>query len=70
MADVRTTHDLHHPRNTHRGTAALLIVLFATLLLAVFVASVMNMQGSISWPAGRIEFGLKSPLPQANENAP
>ncbi len=67
MADVRTTNDLHHPRNHARRRSGLALVLFliAIPLLAVFVASVMNMQGAVSWPAGRIEFGLKSPLPQA-----
>ena len=67
MADVRTTNDLHHPRNHARRRSGLAFVIFliAIPLIAVFVASVMNMQGTVSWPAGRIEFGLKSPLPQA-----
>lgn len=71
MADItHDTHNHHRPRSSHRGGAALLIFLFVALLLAVFVASVMNMHGSVSWPAGRIEFGLKSPLPQAPPNTP
>jgi hypothetical protein len=64
MTDVRTTRDLHHPRSSHRGTAAFLIFLILLIGAGIFVAAVMNMHGSISWPAGQIEFGLKSPLPQ------
>ena len=67
MADASATSDVRHRHHrSHRGTAAFLIFLFVALLLAVFVASVMNMHGTLTWPAGRIEFGLKSPLPQAN----
>ncbi len=76
MADVRTTHEIdrrqeidRRHRKHHTGLALFAFLVFL-VVAAVFVAAVMNLHGSISWPAGQIDFGLSSPLPQAEPSNP
>jgi hypothetical protein len=58
MADV---HEVHTARRGRVWPAVVMLVL-VLLLAGIIVAMVMNVRGSISWPAGGIEFGFRPHL--------
>ena len=53
MAEVIRTH------RRGRIWPAFVMLLVVLLLIGLIVAMVMNLRGSISWPAGRVEFGFR-----------
>jgi hypothetical protein len=55
MADVQ---DVPVLRRRRRFWPAVVLALACLLLIATLVAMIMNIHGSISWPAGNITFGF------------
>jgi hypothetical protein len=55
MADVQ---DLRVARRRRRIWPVVILTLAGLLLIATFVAMIMNIHGSISWPPGNITFGF------------
>ena len=64
MADV---HEVYVDKRRSRAGPVIVLTLIVLLLLGVVVAMVMNVHGSISWPAGEMKFGF---WPQATSAAP
>jgi len=58
MAEV---HEVHEVRTARRGRVwpSVVMLLVVLLLIGVIVAMIMNVRGSISWPAGGVEFGFR-----------
>jgi hypothetical protein len=48
-------------RTSRRGRIwpSFVMLLIVLLLIGIVIAMIMNLRGSISWPAGRIEFGFR-----------
>jgi hypothetical protein len=61
MADV---HETHVERTHGSGALAFFMFLLGALLIAVVVLVLMNVHWTISWPAGRVDIGLK-PITQS-----
>jgi hypothetical protein len=56
MADV---HEVYTPKRRRRIWPAVVMFLLIVLLIGIIVAMIMNIRGSISWPAGGVEFGFR-----------
>ena len=56
MAEI---HETHIERRRGRGRWFVLSFLVGALLIAFVVVALMNIQGTLSWPAGRIDFSLR-----------
>jgi hypothetical protein len=56
--------EVHEVRTARRGRVwpAVVMLLLVLLLIGIIVAMVMNIRGSISWPAGGVEFGFRPNL--------
>ena len=61
MADV---HETHVERSRGRGAMAFMMFLFGALLIAVVALFLIDVHWTISWPAGRVDIGLK-PITQS-----
>ena len=61
MTDV---HEVYDERRRWRIWPIVLLVLVAMFGIAVLVAMIMNIHGSITWPAGEVKFGF---WPKATE---
>jgi len=59
MADVR---DVRIERRRGPLWPAVVMLLVLVLLIGIVIAMVMDVRGSISWPAGRVEFGFRPNL--------
>ena len=55
MTDV---HEAYVERRRWRVWPIVLLVLVALFGIAVLVAMIMNIHGSITWPAGEVRFGF------------
>ncbi len=53
--------EVHEVRTARRGRVwpAVVMLLVVVLLVGIIVAMIMNVRGSISWPAGGVEFGFR-----------
>lgn len=53
--------EVHEVRTARRGRVwpAVVMLLVVVLLVGIIVAMIMNIRGSISWPAGGVEFGFR-----------
>jgi hypothetical protein len=53
--------EVHEVRTARRGRVwpAVVMLLIVLLLVGIIVAMIMNIRGSISWPAGGLEFGFR-----------
>jgi len=58
MTDVHESHGERH----RRIWPVVMMLLLVLLLIGVATAMIMNIRGSISWPAGRVEFGFRQDL--------
>ena len=56
MAEIRET---HVERRRSRGGLFVLTFLVGAFLIATVVVVLMNVQGTLSWPAGRVDFSLR-----------
>jgi len=56
MAEIRET---HVERRRGRGGLFVLTFLVGAFLIAAVVVVLMNVQGTLSWPAGRVDFSLR-----------
>jgi len=65
MADV---HEVYVDKRRSRAGPIIVLTLVILLLIGVVVAMVMNVHGSISWPAGELKFGFW-PQTTSAENA-
>ena len=61
MADV---HETYVEKTRGRGAMAFMMFLFGALLIAVVALVLINVHWTISWPAGRVDIGLK-PITQS-----
>jgi hypothetical protein len=61
MAEV---HEIEVERTRGRGALAFLMFLFGALLIAIVAVVLINVHWTISWPAGRVDIGLK-PIEQS-----
>jgi hypothetical protein len=61
MADI---HETHVEKTRGSGAMALVMFLFGALLIAVVALVLINVHWTISWPAGRVDIGLK-PITQS-----
>jgi hypothetical protein len=61
MAEVHQTR-IDRPRG--RGAMAFLMFLFGALLIGIVALVLINVHWTISWPAGRVDIGLK-PITQS-----
>ena len=61
MAEV---HETHVERTRGSGVMPFLMFLLGALLIAVVALILMNVHWTISWPAGRVDIGLK-PITQS-----
>jgi hypothetical protein len=59
MAEV---HEVYRPKRRARIWPAVVMFLVVLLLIGIIIAMIMNIRGSISWPAGSIEFGFRPNL--------
>ena len=57
-------HETYVERPRGRGGMAFLMFLFGALLIAVVALVLINVHWTISWPAGRVDIGLK-PITQS-----
>ena len=64
MTDV---HEVYVDKRRSRAGPIIGLTLVILLLIALVVAMIMNIHGSISWPAGELKFGF---WPQATSEAP
>jgi hypothetical protein len=55
MADV---HEIYTPRR-RRIWPTVVMFLLIVLLIGIVVAMIMNVRGTISWPAGGLQFGFR-----------
>lgn len=55
MADV---HEVYIDKRRSRAGTIIGLTLVILLLIALVVAMIMNIHGSISWPAGELKFGF------------
>lgn len=53
--------EVHEVRTARRGRVwpAVVMLLVVVLVVGIIVAMIMNIRGSISWPAGGVEFGFR-----------
>jgi len=61
MAHVHEVHEVHRPRRG-RIWPAVVMLFVVLLLIGIIAAMIMNVRGSISWPAGGVEFGFRPHL--------
>jgi hypothetical protein len=61
MADI---HETRVDRARGRGVMAFMMFLFGALLIAIVAIVLINVHWTISWPAGRVDIGLK-PITQS-----
>jgi hypothetical protein len=61
MAEV---HETYVEKTRGRGVVAFMMFLFGALLIAVVALVFINVHWTISWPAGRVDIGLK-PITQS-----
>ena len=59
MADV---HEVHVERRRGPIWPAVVMLFVVLMLIGLVIAMVMDIRGSISWPAGRVEFGFRPNL--------
>lgn len=59
MADV---HDVRIERRRGPLWPAVVMLIVLLMLIGIVIAMVMDVRGSISWPAGRVEFGFRPNL--------
>ena len=59
MADVR---DVRIERRRGPLWPAVVMLFVLLMLIGIVIAMVMDVRGSISWPAGRVEFGFRPNL--------
>ena len=59
MTDVR---DVRIERRRGPLWPAVVMLFVLVLLIGVVIAMVMDVRGSVSWPAGRVEFGFRPNL--------
>ncbi len=57
-------HETYVERPRGRGPMAFLMFLFGALLIAVVALVLINVHWTITWPAGRVDIGLK-PITQS-----
>jgi hypothetical protein len=55
MADV---HEVHVDKRRSRAGPIIGLSIVILLLIGIVVAMIMNVHGSISWPAGELKFGF------------
>src|ERR1700674_273044 len=67
MTEVRET---HVERRRGRGGLFLVTFLVGALVIAVVAVLVMNVQGSLYWPAGHVDFHLRPPASTASTAPP
>ena|SRR6185503_19621013 len=67
MADV---HEVYVDKRRSRAGPIIILTLLILLLIGVVVAMVMNIHGSISWPAGELKFGFWPQTTSAENTAP
>ena len=67
MADV---HEVYVDKRRSRAGPIIVLTLVILLLIGVVVAMVMNVHGSISWPAGELKFGFWPQTTSAENAAP
>jgi hypothetical protein len=56
MAEV---HEVYRPRRRARLWPSVVMLILVLLLIGVIVAMIMNVRGSVTWPAGGVEFGFR-----------
>jgi hypothetical protein len=61
MAEV---HEIQVEKTHGRGVMAFMMFLFGALLIAIVALFLIDVHWTISWPAGRVDIGLK-PITQA-----
>ena len=66
MADV---HEVYVDKRRSRAGPIIVLTLVILLLIGVVVAMVMNVHGSISWPAGELKFGFWPQTASAENSA-
>ena len=56
--------EVHEVRTARRGRVwpSVVMLLIVLLLIGIIVAMIMNIRGSISWPAGGVEFSFRPNL--------
>ncbi len=59
MTDMR---DVHIERRRGPLWPAVVMLFVLVLLIGVVIAMVMDVRGSVSWPAGRVEFDFRPNL--------
>lgn len=59
MADV---HEVHVERRRAPLWPAVVMLIVFVLLIGIVIAMIMNIRGSISWPAGSVEFAFRPTL--------
>ena len=67
MTEVRET---HVERRRGRGGLFLVTFLVGALFIAVVAVMAMNVQGSLYWPAGHVDFHLRPPASTASTAPP
>jgi hypothetical protein len=67
MADV---HEVYVDKRRSRAGPIIVLTLVILLLIGVVVAMVMNVHGSISWPAGELKFGFWPQTTSAENTTP
>ena len=67
MADV---HEVYVDKRRSRAGPIIVLTLVILLLIGVVVAMVMNIHGSISWPAGELKFGFWPQTTSAENTGP
>jgi hypothetical protein len=67
MSDV---HEVYVDKRRSRAGPIIVLMLVCLLLIGVVVAMVMNVHGSISWPAGELKFGFWPQTTSVENTAP
>ena len=57
-------HDIQLEKARGRGAMAFMMFLFGALMIAIVALVLINVHWTISWPAGRVDIGLK-PITQS-----
>ena len=65
MAEI---HETHVERRRVRGGLFVVTFLVAALLGAAIVVVLMNVQGTLYWPAGQVTFNIRPTTPPAQQN--
>jgi hypothetical protein len=60
MTEVREVREVPVPvrRRSHSGAVAFFMFLLGAVMIALVVAVLLDVHGTISWPAGRVDIGL------------